>query len=164
MKPEWYRHYDSKTGRWLSKDPIRFNGGDPNLYGYVLNDPINFIDSTGKTAKDVSDAISFVRWYLNISGVTFNFGTPEGTTGFALPFLNHILVSDKYKGDLNEDLRRQLLSTVYHEMLHVKEGTLESLLQTEGEHDKKYSDAINFSWDNLLKFNKMKGCKVPSGK
>ena len=39
--------YDPSTGRWLSKDPILFGGGDTNLYGYVLNDPINFIDPTG---------------------------------------------------------------------------------------------------------------------
>jgi RHS repeat-associated protein len=41
------RDYDPATGRWTSKDPIRFNGGDTNLYGYVLNDPINFFDPTG---------------------------------------------------------------------------------------------------------------------
>lgn len=47
MKPEWYRHYDPLSGRWTSKDPIRFNGGDTNLYGYVMADPINGIDPTG---------------------------------------------------------------------------------------------------------------------
>lgn len=41
------RHYDSQTGRWTSKDPIRFKGGDANLYGYVLQDPINGIDPSG---------------------------------------------------------------------------------------------------------------------
>src|SRR5690606_18737174 len=30
--------YDGKLGRWLAKDPIRFSGGDENLYGYVLNE------------------------------------------------------------------------------------------------------------------------------
>jgi len=42
------RDYDAETGRWTSKDPIGFNGGDPNLYGYVVNDPINFVDPEGK--------------------------------------------------------------------------------------------------------------------
>lgn len=42
-----YRDYDPTSGRWTSKDPIRFNGGDTNLYGYVLNDPINFKDTNG---------------------------------------------------------------------------------------------------------------------
>lgn len=41
------RDYDPETGRWTAKDPIRFAGGDPNLYGYVLNDPVNLIDVNG---------------------------------------------------------------------------------------------------------------------
>ena len=41
------RQYDASTGRWLSKDPILFDGGDTNLYGYVIQDPINKIDSSG---------------------------------------------------------------------------------------------------------------------
>lgn len=40
--------YDASIGRWLTKDPIGFGGGDTNLYGYVLNDPINSIDIDGK--------------------------------------------------------------------------------------------------------------------
>ena len=34
------KDYDASTGRWMSKDPIGFDGGDTNLYGYVLNDPL----------------------------------------------------------------------------------------------------------------------------
>lgn len=41
------RFYDASVGRWLSKDPILFGGGDANLYGYVANDPVNGIDPTG---------------------------------------------------------------------------------------------------------------------
>jgi len=41
------RDYDPETGRWTAKDPIKFNGGDSNLYGYILNDPINGIDANG---------------------------------------------------------------------------------------------------------------------
>lgn len=41
------RDYDAEIGRWTSKDPIRFQGGNTNLYGYVLTDPVNLIDITG---------------------------------------------------------------------------------------------------------------------
>lgn len=42
------RDYDAHTGRWTAKDPIRFNGGDANLYGYAFNDPVNWIDPDGR--------------------------------------------------------------------------------------------------------------------
>ncbi|HEY6564192.1 MAG TPA: RHS repeat-associated core domain-containing protein, partial [Pirellulaceae bacterium] len=44
------RDYDPEVGRWTAKDPILFAGGDTNLYGYVLNDPVNFVDPSGLDA------------------------------------------------------------------------------------------------------------------
>jgi RHS repeat-associated protein len=41
------RDYDPETGRFVSKDPILFDGGDTNLYSYGLQDPINHVDPTG---------------------------------------------------------------------------------------------------------------------
>jgi RHS repeat-associated protein len=41
------RDYEAGTGRWTAKDPILFAGGDLNLYGYVLNDPITLSDPLG---------------------------------------------------------------------------------------------------------------------
>lgn len=43
------RYYDPMDGRFISKDPIGFRGGDVNLFAYVGNDPINWIDPTGLT-------------------------------------------------------------------------------------------------------------------
>ena len=38
------RDYDAQTGRWVSKDPIVFGGGDTNLYGVrPITDPVNFM-------------------------------------------------------------------------------------------------------------------------
>lgn len=41
------RDYDAEIGRWTAKDPIKFIAEDTNLYGYVLNDPVNNIDLIG---------------------------------------------------------------------------------------------------------------------
>jgi RHS repeat-associated protein len=45
------RDYDPYAGRWTAKDPIRFNGGNSNLYGYVANDPVNNTDPSGLKSK-----------------------------------------------------------------------------------------------------------------
>lgn len=41
------RDYDAEVGRWTSKDPILFAGGQANLYAYVGSDPVNLIDPSG---------------------------------------------------------------------------------------------------------------------
>jgi RHS repeat-associated protein len=42
-----YRDYLPEIGKWTAKDPIDFAGGDSNLYGYVQNDPVNWVDPWG---------------------------------------------------------------------------------------------------------------------
>ncbi len=42
------RWYDAKVGRWLSQDPIGFEGEDANLYRYVGNTPLRYTDPTGE--------------------------------------------------------------------------------------------------------------------
>ena len=41
------RDYSAQIGRWVTKDPIGFNGGDTSLYNYAAGDPINRIDPDG---------------------------------------------------------------------------------------------------------------------
>jgi RHS repeat-associated protein len=41
------RFYDPQIGRFISEDPIGFEGGNINLYGYVWNSPVQFNDPTG---------------------------------------------------------------------------------------------------------------------
>jgi len=52
-----YRDYDPDVGRWTAKDPILFAGGDPDLYGYCLNDPVNWVDPEGLIGVD-----TVLRW------------------------------------------------------------------------------------------------------
>ncbi len=52
-----YREYDPHTGKWTAKDPIDFSGGDSNLYGYVLGDPVNLVDPEGLASSGVTETI-----------------------------------------------------------------------------------------------------------
>jgi RHS repeat-associated protein len=52
-----YRDYDPDVGRWTAKDPIFFAGRDTDLYGYVLNDPVNLIDPYG------------LKWYDTLTNI-----------------------------------------------------------------------------------------------
>jgi RHS repeat-associated protein len=42
-----WRDYDTFTSRWTTSDPIGDAGGDPDWYGYCLDDPVNGIDPLG---------------------------------------------------------------------------------------------------------------------
>lgn len=41
------RYYHPELMRFISEDPIEFDGGDVNLFAYVGNDPINNVDQLG---------------------------------------------------------------------------------------------------------------------
>jgi RHS repeat-associated protein len=114
------RDYDPETGRWTAKDPIGFAGGDPNLYGYVLNDPVNLVDPEGKIAFVVVAGIAVaaaiaVDVYINRTQ-TVDIGPPGAnagsittsipppsmfTKGFPLPFFLGVDVTAGEDGSLS---------------------------------------------------------------
>jgi len=53
------RYYDPQVGRFISEDPIGFDGGDVNLYAYVGNNPIMGVDPEGLVAPAIAAALYF---------------------------------------------------------------------------------------------------------
>jgi len=51
-----YRYYDPATGRWLNRDPIGEKGG-LNLFGFVGNDSIDWVDNLGRSQIDLTYSI-----------------------------------------------------------------------------------------------------------
>jgi RHS repeat-associated protein len=77
------REYAPAIGRWLTKDPVLFAGGDTNLYEYTLADPINLIDSDGNESIGISSyngigggiSVTWSDGHVSI-GVELGVGTP----------------------------------------------------------------------------------------
>jgi hypothetical protein len=51
------RDYDPTIGRWVSKDPILFGGGQANIHVYVGDDPINRSDPRGLTDQEFGNLL-----------------------------------------------------------------------------------------------------------
>ena len=58
------RDYDAFTGRWTSKDPIGFSGGDMNMYGYVMNNPVQMGDPAGLWSLTAHDEL--LEYFANL--------------------------------------------------------------------------------------------------
>ncbi len=83
------RDYDPETGRWTAKDPIGFAGGDTDLYGYCLNDPVNFVDPDGlfsimSMAKAINATFSTSAARASFL-VDVSKNVAEKLSGFAIP-------------------------------------------------------------------------------
>ena len=86
------REYVPTIGRWTTKDPIGFNGGDTNLYAYVGGDPMSRIDPHGLFAFEIGGTLGgFLGGGFGVGGaaagsgaISFNNSNPSkvevGTT------------------------------------------------------------------------------------
>ena len=54
----YHRMYDPVVGRFASADPLGLASGDANLYRYVGNNPLNYIDPTGLCGQSWSGSQS----------------------------------------------------------------------------------------------------------
>jgi len=78
------RAYDPRTARWLQRDPIDAASGDPNLYRYVGNDPVNKVDPTGLKVAIVS-LIEETDWLSLLASGLLGFG---GSLAWSVVFEN----------------------------------------------------------------------------
>lgn len=78
------RDYDSNTGRWTAKDPIFFDGGQVNLYGYVLSDPLNRLDIDGRIDiyGGVEGEAIFVFGSSGTAGGVWDVDDPQESGGY----------------------------------------------------------------------------------
>ncbi|MBU1229189.1 MAG: hypothetical protein KKA55_07875 [Proteobacteria bacterium] len=50
-----WRDYDADTGRFTALDPLREKGGDPDWYGYCVDDPVNRVDVWGLAGEEAGN-------------------------------------------------------------------------------------------------------------
>ena len=78
----WHRFYDPENGRYISADPIGLDGG-MNLYAYVGNDPVNWVDPWGLYTEIIIwhpvtwTSSSFGHVSSNVNGTNYSW-TPDG--------------------------------------------------------------------------------------
>lgn len=51
------RFYSPELGRFLQRDPIGMSD-DVNLYAYVKNNPVRYVDPSGRAAKTAASGIA----------------------------------------------------------------------------------------------------------
>lgn len=57
------RFYDPTIGRWITQDPAGFIDG-PNLYAYLHNNPLNYLDSFG-LSTEANSQTKFEEYFYN---------------------------------------------------------------------------------------------------
>ncbi|MFC1809099.1 RHS repeat-associated core domain-containing protein, partial [Candidatus Omnitrophota bacterium] len=83
------RYYDPRIGRWITKDPMGMIDG-PNLYAYVGNNPVNFVDYWGYF-KFGKTKLQFLPWIVGLSSGN--------------PFLNAVNIEVSHEQGFFEDAK-----------------------------------------------------------
>ncbi len=115
------RFYDSKIGRFISEDPIGFQGGDINLYGYVSNSPLLSRDPLG-----LFGTFDFVAHYFVGAGAPIDLASVglltafrnsasviAATTGFKYKVIQRVQSEAKKECDKNCVVYKEKRSTYF---------------------------------------------------
>ncbi len=70
-----WRDYDTFTSRWTAPDPLGDEGGDPDWYGYCLDDPVNGVDPLG---------LSPLQGLINMGGQLLQYAPAINRMGIAV--------------------------------------------------------------------------------
>ncbi len=148
------RYYPSDTGRFITVDPIGFIGG-LNLYAYVGNNPMNWIDPFGLTQEDVDRAKEvlkeFYPEYYNeeaeVSFDDFNELPPGDSAGTDI-WTGDIELKNEYKEELSGPEKEALLTSLAHEYQHSNDSILQRILDDwfdTDNHDDIFDNAEHLS-------------------
>ncbi len=93
-----FRDYEAGIGRWISKDPVLFKGGQVNLYLYCRGYPVNLVDSFGLSERcEAIEAFGYAGFLTALGvaaiiadpsvavilGASYFFGVPAGGLVYA---------------------------------------------------------------------------------
>jgi RHS repeat-associated protein len=132
-----YRDYDAYTGKWTAKDPIGFGGGDSNLYGYVLGDPVGGFDPSGLVDENLVPIYN--NSLLSIpSGLLINIQAPFYNNSNGYTILNHGYHGSSYNAWKN-------LKDIADRANKSGKEYIELLICEAGQHD----PSVNLNGENI---------------
>jgi RHS repeat-associated protein len=74
------RYYGATYQSFISQDPLDFRGGDPNLYGYVINNPMSYADPFGLFSELCTRNMKWPLWPIPGSHCYIRFNGDKGDT------------------------------------------------------------------------------------
>jgi len=99
------RYYSPELGRWLSRDPIGENGG-VNIYGFVWNMPVSFIDLVGLSGIPILNTPCQIHvrlthaWSSDMLGMIEAFRSADTDCAYFFPFTCYVASFYDDLGDL----------------------------------------------------------------
>jgi RHS repeat-associated protein len=152
------RWYDPAVGRFISRDPIRYAGGDINLYAYGANNPLRFMDPWGLDAWDWIhgglDAFGLIPGLGEIAdGINAGLYALRGKWGYAaislaamVPVVGDLAKGGKYAYKAGNAARKAIV--VGENMSRVKAAT--RALRDQGVNARWYQAWKINPWDPAL--------------
>ncbi len=167
------RYYDATVGRFISEDPIGFDGGQVNLYAYVANNPIAMIDPLGLCAESEKysgmsndDVFNFVLSFSGGGGKKINPQQVEKAMAKIGSIIKDHLTPSDVRGAIRDMLGNPVIKNgkTYNHLQEVEEALTglrnnaaklkdSTLIQAQ----KAYNDALQAISDTV---EKMKGLGI----